>query len=122
MQDFLISEKEMLLQLIAGKRPRFSGKIKLELPQLSPEDNAIYSRKFNNWYEPCGCELGAVFAFVAIGSFLIYTVFFANMVDWPLIRNGLIFLFSAAAIGKIIGILSAKLLLRRTINKLAARL
>ena len=122
MQDYLISDRERLVQLISRRRPRFSGKIRMELPQFSPEENAKYGGKFNDWHEACGCELGAVFVFVALAGFAIYAGFFAEAVHWPLIRKGLIILFSAAAIGKVIGIVAAKVLLRRTVGRLAARL
>lgn len=122
MEPFIISGPEGLLKLTSKDKAAISGEIILKIPQLDFRENARYEKLLNNWYNACGCELGAIFSLISIGGYMLYFFTSLKTFSWIHLRNGIIIFFLAALLGKCLGIIFAKYRLKRTVKKLVSKL
>ncbi len=122
MEDFIVNGNTELQQLISKSKPSVTGRIKLEVNQLKPEETLKFERKINNWHNACGCETGALFSMISIACFAIYAFINVMPFNWILVRTSLIIFLMAALFGKITGILIAKFRLKRTVKQLMKKL
>lgn len=97
------------------------GKIELSIDHLPSEENSQWEYKLNKHYFDCGCNKGAIGVIVAIVIYLIY-LFFSSDLEYLFQWSTLIYLLLAGiiggSIGKIFGLLNARLQFRKTIRSL----
>ncbi|GAA5222295.1 hypothetical protein GCM10025777_29260 [Membranihabitans marinus] len=122
MKNYIIHDQENLLKLISKEKINFNGKIKMNIGQLSQDENAQYEKYFNEYYNACGCEMGSFFCFVSILLYSIFEIFHNDNINWLTVRNGVIIFFLSAGLGKIIGIFIAKMRLKKEVTELLHRL
>ncbi len=121
MEHYIIDESSKLFKLISGKKLGNYDKIILDMEQLDNEEKMIYERKLNALHNDCGCELGALCCFISICAYLIFSLIDLKMSNGVLLRNGMIIFFASALIGKIVGMVIAKMKFKKTIRSLMAK-
>lgn len=99
--------------------PRHRRQIKLQIDGLHESDTAYWERKINRIYYYCGCGEGALSLFLGTPLILGYFFLFSNY-HGPFfyIFSFFLSIFILAIGGKILGIIFAKIRLRRNIAAL----
>ena len=118
MKDYIISDLGSLHQLIKRKRTQFSGSIKLNLQQLGYKKAIEYERKLNDKYMACGCETGAIFCSVTLLGISLFAIFSNQVLEWTFIKNALLILFAAGLVGKIVGIIIARIQFKSLVREI----
>lgn len=112
------------LQLLLLGRTRWRT-IELDAPHLPPDEQASWQARLARDYGGCGCETGRYF--MAAGLLAIALLMWQTwgLVGWSWLDRGLwafAILFAAAFVGKVAGLLVARLRLRQAVAELSARL
>lgn len=109
------------INILIKKRKYNFSEIVIDLPYFTVEENKKYSDKINKYYLSCGCETGTYFMIFAILFATIISVcelfFKATPLLWGIIYS-VIFVLISAIIGKLTGLLIAKIRLHKTFKKI----
>jgi hypothetical protein len=122
-EPLIVRTKQDLFPLVNTRTarliPRGRRRIMLQIEGLDPKKTERSERAINRFYHSCGCGEGALFLFFGLALFLGYLLLFSRQ-HTVLFSTllGFLFPFSFAIAGKFIGILYAKVRLRRVIKKL----
>ncbi len=95
--------------------------IKLDIHLLSQENNLKYSKQINNYRNACGCETGTIFLILSIVVCIIGLISNFSFSGFPFIQKilcSIVFIFIFSIIGKIVGLLIAKVKLYKLIGNL----
>ncbi len=122
MEHYIIDESSKLFKLISGKKLKSYDKIILDMEQLNDEENMVYESKLNELHNACGCELGALCCFISICVYLVFSLMDLKTSNGILLRNGAIVFITSALMGKIVGMVIAKMKFKKTIRTLMAKL
>jgi len=95
-------------------------RILLNLPFLDADESKKLEGKINRYYYDCGCKTGAFFAWAFILSATTY--FIVTGFTVKMLIPAFIYLFLIALTGKLVGLVGAKYLLRKTINQIKTKL
>jgi hypothetical protein len=111
------------LQLLLPGRTQWRA-IELYSPELPPDEQASWQDRLARDYGACGCETGRYFMAASLLGIALLMWQTWGLVDWSWLDRGLWafgILFAAAFVGKLAGLLVARLRLRRTVAALSAR-
>ena len=122
MDSNVIVDKTGLKQLLNMNYNAIHGWVVLEIDGLSDHDNQEYERLINARLRECGCEMGAVFALIALGGIFAWCYMNSGIPISTVAKTGSIVLLCAALAGKLLGLMVSKWRLRWTIRKLLTRL
>lgn len=122
MKHYIINESSKLFTLISGKKLKNYDKIVLNIEQLDHKEKMVYESRLNALHNACGCELGALFCFISICAYLVFCIIEVKTSNGILLRNGIIVFFVSALIGKLVGIIMAKIKFKKTIRLLIEKL
>jgi len=122
MDSNVIVDKTGLKHLLMTNYDAIQGWVGLEIDGLSDFENQKYERLINARLRECGCEMGAVFAFIALGGIFTWCYMNSGIPISTVAKSGSIVLLCAALAGKLLGLLVSKWRLRWTIRKLLTRL
>ncbi len=122
MDSMVIGDVAGLKQLLNLNNNAIHGWVGLEIDGLSDFENQKYERLINARLRECGCEMGAVFAFIALGGIFAWCYMNSGIPISTVAKTGSIVLLCAALAGKLLGLMVSKWRLRWTIRKLLTRL
>ena len=99
--------------------------LSLEVSQLSPQQTRLWQQKLNRNFFACGCEVGAAFMLIVIGTCLVLS--FAQpgglmMMQWAYFFVMVIAIILSALTGKIVGLAIAHIQFKRDIKELIHQL
>ena len=111
----------------ASIKPLFSKfKIQLEIRIVSETERHSWQTQLNKYKNDCGCSTGAIFFSVTLVVLIVLAVFTAfnspmtSMIKLSLIGTPVVFF--SALVGKMLGLIIARLKFRRACSKLLERL
>lgn len=118
-----LSSIEELRELLDGIRllqPR-QYSLSLEVSQLSPQQTSVWQQKLNRNFSACGCEVGAVFMLIALGSCLVFS--FTQLgglmtLKWQYVCAMVVVIILSALTGKIVGLAIARIRVKLCIKEL----
>lgn len=118
---FLRSEPDFHL---ARRRVARGARVRVAIDGMSDAEHALWEARINRHARACGCELGTIFAALAIVAYAAYVLGARDTarLDWlPALGVGLLVVGSAAALGKTVGLGYARIRLASLLSALRAR-
>ncbi len=103
-------------------RPRFN-RLVLDVKGIAETDARAWEAKLSRYYFACGCEVASVVMLLALAGYLVALTVAPGGLrasTWRDAVGGIVVGFSAAAVGKVAGLLHARRQLRTTIRSLRA--
>jgi hypothetical protein len=97
-------------------------RIQLLTDEFDSAERTMWERRLLAHYEDCGCDAGAVAVLLALSAFVAVAIALPGERTWTTIGLGIAATFAAALIGKLAGVVVARILLRRDIRDVRARL
>ena len=122
MDSKVIGDAAGLKHLLMTYKDTIPGWVSLDFDGLSDLENQKYEKLINARLQECGCEMGAVFAFIALGGIFAWCYMNSGIPISTVAKTGSIVLLCAALAGKLLGLMVSKWRLRWTIRKLLTRL
>lgn len=95
--------------------------IHLELPELSPAENFEWERRICRYRSACGCGSGAAFMLASSAAYTALLISHSSLISsslWPRIWMGAAFVAGATSLGKVGGLVFARVQLKRTVESL----
>lgn len=117
-QCLVITKKEELSLLLSNSNFK---SITVNFPNLNKDYNSYWTSKIEKVYNACGCKTGyRFFVFSLIISVFYISIYSNTFIDnrGILIFKALLFIVSMAAIGKALGLLIAKVKLKKYIHEI----
>jgi hypothetical protein len=98
--------------------------LRLQVAGLRHDELIFWQNRINKRLSACGCAEGAAFFLVSVGLYVVWLRAFgqpAGWLMWSTAGLGVLIAGTTALMGKLIGIVGARLLLKRDVRNLAAR-
>jgi hypothetical protein len=114
-----------LLRALPLVLPGPPGPIAVEAAHLSDADSRAAQERINRLYDACGCDVGAAGAIASVAAYVVYCATAGAAVGFGLLGTtvlGVVVFLVGGALGKTIGILSARRRLVRELRDLRRRL
>ena len=111
--------EQLLLKHKISLLPSYHSLIKIELSDLSEEENSKWSKIINSSYYACGCGEGTIFLLAAMVIYLVTWITVFNFrVSLSHVLIGIVFLLFMSILGKALGMLLGKMRLMNAGRKL----
>jgi hypothetical protein len=103
-------------RLLGGSR----GNVVVEMPQLDGGERQRWSSRLSFWLNACGCSTGAVFTLAAITWCVMVPLAERDALPTRIVAS-VGFVLGAALLGKIVGLLGARVMLAIDVKRLIQR-
>lgn len=120
-QEILVSCEQDVSDLIRlGRNVKI---IKLQIPNLSDKENGDYQKKLTRYHNECGCNTAAALSVLTISIYLMNLAILkmstgALSFGWSSAAFVVLLFVVSAGVGKIIGILNAKIKYRDLVKNI----
>lgn len=111
------------LEVLGSLARPVRGKLILRLAGLDAQEQRAWQRRLNRSVFACGCGMGAVFGLGATISFIAWRLAVPSglsRLTWGDISLALLVFIAGVGIGKVLGLATARLTLRRSKRRLRA--
>ena len=121
-KKIIVSDAKSLFSLT---KAHARGRVLIDLPQLTQRETSEWETRINSHRDDCGCSMGAKFCLVSTVLYYLHLFILPRdflMGIWPRVILGVPVALIAAGAGKGLGLLFARMRLKRTITQLSCLL